>query len=147
MTIEKEIADMLNGLKYGEEIKDDVLRYAKANRAVIVYGAGDDLMEFKGAIEDEVNCYEGGTVYIRTTGVLQNECNNENCPYFKRRVLETKAYITALWWNQGEYSWTYNTNIPHETFEITEDGKKYCQGIVFYIGSLDQDKWEGEEGK
>jgi hypothetical protein len=33
MTIEKEIADMLNGLKYGEEIKDDVLRYAKANRA------------------------------------------------------------------------------------------------------------------
>jgi hypothetical protein len=144
MGIEKEIADMLNNLEYGEEIRDDILRYAKANKAVIVYGASDDLMEFRGAIEEEVSCFDGFTIHLYTTGILQNECYNNDCPYFEREVLEAKAYITAVW-DKGEYSWTYNTNIPNETFEITEDGEKYCQGIVFYLGSLGQGERRDEK--
>jgi hypothetical protein len=44
-----------------------------------------------------------------------------------------EKYIDAVWC-EGEYSWTYKTNIPHATFDIWEDGEKYCKGIVFVKG-------------
>jgi len=34
----------------------------------------------------------------------------------------------------------YETDIPHETFDIYEDGEKFCRGIVFSIDSLKQNK-------
>ena len=37
---------------------------AKDSGLVIVYGASDDLMEFEGAIEDEIGCYDGDTIHI-----------------------------------------------------------------------------------
>ena len=132
--IEKEIADMLDGLKYGEEIRDDILKYAKENGAVIVFGASDDLMEFRGAVEDEVSCDEGGCAYFDRNGLLKNKCNNEDCPYFQEKLLHAK-HIEAVWDSEG-YSWIYVTDIPHETFEIVEEGQKYCRGIVFSMGKI-----------
>lgn len=32
--------------------------------------------------------------------------------------------------------WTYATSVPHEKFMIYEDGKPYCQGIVFQNDAL-----------
>jgi hypothetical protein len=43
--------------------------------------------------------------------------------------------IEAIWGKDG-YSWTYKTDIPHATFDIFEDGEKFCRGIVFDIKSL-----------
>ena len=132
--IEKEIADMLDGLEYGEEIRDDILKYAKENGAVIVFGASDDLMEFRGAIKDEVGCYNGGKAYLDKNGLIVNKCDNEDCPYFIEKLLHAKV-ITAIWDSEG-YSWIYVTDIPHETFEIVEEGQKYCRGIVFSMGKI-----------
>lgn len=138
--IEKEIADMLDGLEYGEEIRDDILKYAKENGAVIVFGASDDLMKFRGAITGEVSVVIGDTcVYIDKNGLLENKCDNKYCPYFiEKRLLAT--YIMAVWDSNG-YSWIYITTIPHETFDILEVSaiqtwKKYCRGIVFSIDKI-----------
>ena len=132
--IEKEIADLLDGMEYGEKIPRTRLKYAKENGAVIVFGASDDLMEFRGAIEDEVGAYGGATAYIDKNGLVKNKCDNEDCPYF----IEERTHairITAIWDSEG-YSWVYITAIPHETFEILEDGQKYCRGIVFSIDKI-----------
>ena len=43
--------------------------------------------------------------------------------------------MKAVWGEEG-YSWTYETAIPHATFEILEDEEKYCRGIVFDIKDL-----------
>ena len=132
--ITKEIAAILNGMEYGEDIKEHDIEYAKVNGAVIVFGASDDLMEFRGAIKDEVGCYGGGFAYLDENGLLQNKCDNEDCPYFQEKLSHAK-YIEATWNSEG-YSWIYTTEIPHETFEIVEEGQKYCRGIVFLMGDL-----------
>lgn len=132
--IEKEVADMLNNIEYDEEIREDILKYAKENGAVIVFGASDDLMEFRGAIEDEVSCNDGCCIHIDGNGLVQNKCKDEDCPYFEEKLLHTKT-IEGIWDSEG-YSWIYTTEIPHETFEMLEDGQKYCRGIVFSMDKI-----------
>lgn len=133
----KEFAQMLNGREYGKEIGKAETLQAKELGLVVVYGASDDLMEFEGAIRDEVGCYDGGTAYLTKTDLFDangGECECE-CKYYQAEKALCKT-ITAVWCGEENYSWTYKTDIPHETFDIYEDGEKYCRGIVFDIKSL-----------
>lgn len=133
--ITKEIAGLLDGMEYGEELPKEVVLDAKRNGVVIVFGASDDLMEFQGAIEGEVDSYEEGAAYINKNGLLVNKCDNEDCPYFRDKQLHARL-VTAIWDMEG-YSWIFETEIPHETFEIVENGEKYCRGIVFAMEDLE----------
>ena len=131
----KEIATLLDGMEYGADLSaTNAVQDAKRNGIVILFGASDDLMEFRGAIEDEVGCYNEGVAYFDKNGLMVNKCDNEDCPYFKEKRLHAKV-ITAIWDSEG-YSWIYQTEIPHETFEILEEGEKYCRGIVFSMEDL-----------
>lgn len=56
-----ELAALLNGREYRKEMSRDEEQVAKAAGLVVVFGASDDLMELRGAISDEVGCYDGGT--------------------------------------------------------------------------------------
>lgn len=128
----KEFAQMIDGKQYGyPQFTKEELQIAKDNGFVIVYGASDDLMEFDGAFEDEIGCFNGGKAWIckdRTTyGLITDDCR---C-------------IEALWCdadvkdeNDNVITWTYRTDIPHETFMIYEDEETYCRGIVFSINDL-----------
>ena len=110
---------------------------AKGDGLVIVFGASDDLMEFEGAINDEIGVCEGGDVQLDQSGVLDRsrcEDDDEVADYVLR--LRTAKTIKALWCAEPGYSWTYETSIPHATFEIVEDGEPYCRGIVFELGAL-----------
>ena len=117
----KQFAEMLNGIEYGyPQFTKEEIQIAKDNGFVIVYGASDDLMEFDGAIYEEVGGFDGGKVYFDKTGaVLDEEFENSKC-------------IEALWYVGGA-AWTYKTDIPHETFMIYEDGEPYCKAIVFSV--------------
>lgn len=127
----QEMAAALNGREYrNETTKADELA-AEENGLVIVFGASDDLMEFRGAVNDEIGAWEGAIAYFTTTGLLVNDCNDEDCPYFAK-LQEGAATVDAKWDADG-YSWVYETAIPHATFDILEDGEKYCRGIVFAL--------------
>jgi hypothetical protein len=128
----KELAARLNGTEYPLYVPRELAADAKAAGLVIVYGASDDLMEFAGAIDDELGAYDGTTAYLVRTGMLQNDCGNDDCPHFEKLKANART-IEALWCKEGDYSWTYRTTIPHETFEITEEGGPYCRGIVFAL--------------
>ncbi len=91
-----DFAKKLTGRECGDEITREESKNAADLGLVVVYGASDDLMEFRGAIEDEVGCYEGGVAYLIKGGLLENECENENCPYFERMKKQCKN-ISALW--------------------------------------------------
>ncbi|MDR6421350.1 hypothetical protein J2801_003638 [Paraburkholderia phenoliruptrix] len=135
----KELAAQLNGIQYPVRIPKTLTDAAKAAGLVIVYGASDDLMEFEGAIYDEVGCYDGGTAYVDAKGLLPDresiDDDDDLKDYFAREP-HAKT-IEALWCKEGEYSWTYKTEIPHETFEVLEDGEPpYCRGIVFALADL-----------
>ncbi len=125
----KEFAEMLNGKEYGyPQFKPEEIQIAKENGFVIVYGASDDLMEFDGAIYDEAGCFDGGEVWFNREGVV----DTPTIP--KDRCIET------LWCDDcardergGIITWTYKTDIPHETFMIYDEGESYCRGIVFDV--------------
>lgn len=129
----KEFAQMLDGKEYEYlQFTPEEIQIAKANGFVIVCGASDDLMEFEGAIRDEGGCFEGGEVFFNKTGAvfLEDDEQTNDC-----------SQITALWCKGKDENgilatWTYQTDIPHETFKIWEDGELYCIGIVFSIADV-----------
>lgn len=131
----KDLAALLDGREYGKEITREEAAAAKVDGLVVVFGASDDLMEFRGGIYDEIGCYDGGTAYLTDTGLLQNDCDNEECPHFAK-IKAAAATINAVWGNGVGYSWLYETAIPHATFEIFEDGETYCRGIVFALADV-----------
>lgn len=131
----KTLAAQLNGIERRVNISVKVQAEAAAAGLVIVYGASDDLMEFRGAVTDELGAYDGTTAYVDTKGLLperdQIDDDDELKDYFSREPHAVP--IQQLWCAEEGYSWTYRTDIPHETFEIVEDGEPYCRGIVFAL--------------
>lgn len=102
----EELANLLNGRQYRQEITRKEEKIAKDNNLIVIFGASDDLCEIVGALNDEVDCYGGGASYT----------------YFNAPI--------NIEWNKDGYSWVYETSLPHSTFEIFEDEEKYCRGIV-----------------
>ncbi len=139
MATVKEIAEKLDGFD-GAELPQDIIEEAKASGIGIVHGASDDLMEFRGAITDEMGCYGGGDVYVGPTGILQEpECGCEWAVKEWDKMKSNGWRIKAVWCrplSEGPAtSWSYETDIPHEKFAMMEDGAIYCVGIVFQCTS------------
>ena len=108
-----DFASMLNQRSYGNEITAAEEKAAKELGYVIIFGYSDDCAEFRGAIDDEFGCFDGGRVYTKKNW-----------------------YIDALWC-KNDFTWSYDTNILHATFNIFDGDEKYCQGIVFDIKEIE----------
>ena len=117
----KELATALTGREVGMEIMPGEERDAKDAGLVVVYGYSDDNVELCGAIDGEVGAYNGTTVCLTPNGVLQKpDCGQEDCPYFAREREKART-VKAVWHDKGDPCWTFETDIPHETFTIMED--------------------------
>jgi hypothetical protein len=133
------VARVLNGMGYGEPIPEFQLLAAVDHRLVILIGASDDLAEFYGAFRDEVGAHDGAEIRIDAKGLLPDRESIESDDdealrdYFSR--IDNAATITAHWDREG-FSWVYSTDIPHDTFNVIEDGDTYCRGIVFSLDDL-----------
>ena len=124
----KEFAERLTKGNDGRRIEPELIKEAKEKGIVVVYGYSDDNLEFDGAIYDEAGCYDGGTAYLDGDKVFE-ECE---CDYCKKNNPKEKHKSITANWCKGEWTWSYDTDIPHETFEMIDDGEKFCLGIVFY---------------
>lgn len=124
----KEFANILDGREYARSVfSKEEIKAAKEKGFVIVTGASDDLIEFRGAIEDEGDCFEGGNVYFTKDGVKYEE--------------QAANVIKVLWCKETDnygtiIPWTYETDISHETFDVIRDGRVYCRGMVFSIENV-----------
>ena len=58
----KEFAKMLDGREYLHEITKEEEALAKEFGFVVVFGYSDDNAELRGAIDDEIGCYDGGVL-------------------------------------------------------------------------------------
>ena len=101
----------MQNCQYRKELSLMASAVAEENGLVVVFGASDDLCEIRGAEDDELDCFDGGEATIAGAKVKIN-------------------------WCKDGYSWTYDTDIPHECFDVYEDGEKYCRGIVFSISDV-----------
>jgi hypothetical protein len=130
-----QLAAELNGIQYPayRSITKDQIASAKSAGLVIVFGASDDLMEFEGAIRDEFGCYGGGTAWLDSKGLLDRDQIDDGddeaiADFVERR--KTASSIKSIW-DKDVFSWIYETDIPHSTFDVWEGEDGYCRGIVF----------------
>ena len=124
----KELAVYLNGLSYDRELPRQIRQKAAESGLVAVFGYFDNGMEFVGAIEDGIPAFGGTTVYINESGILHE-------PY--EHCVKGAWSIKAIWHDEGEPCWTYETDIPHEKFLVFKnDEYLFCEGIVFSLECL-----------
>ena len=136
----EELAKQLDGIEYPpcNTIPKSVINEAIENDLIIVYGLSDDLVEFAGAMHDEIGCYGGGTAFIDVECCLVEspDCDCEYAEKWYKQQCDTAKSIKAIWCENADVSWTYVTDIPHSTFKVMEDGEVYCVGFVFDKESL-----------
>lgn len=118
----QQLALELNNCEYRREITEEQEVTAITYGLVVVFGASDDLTEFRGAIEEE---YGNGEIYFDEYGGQIPE--DELRPNDKKNMnfIHTKYYPFSV-----------QTDIPHSTFTVMEDGELYGTGIVFHIDDL-----------
>lgn len=132
-----QLAKKLNGREVGKEITKAEEIEAIASGLVVVFGYSDDNSEIRGAIHDEIACYDGGVLKLHKLGVLpehEERCDCQFCGY--EAASKKCATVEALWDKEPGYCWTYKTDLPHATFDIMEEGSKFCRGIVLDRDSL-----------
>lgn len=136
----EQMAALINGREYRSEITRAEEAQAKASGLIVIFGASDDLLEFRGVVHDEVSAYDGTTALLHAAGVMPEweDFDEKDDEAMARAYFSLKPRakpIRAAWDTEG-YSWVISADIPHATFEIVEDGEKYCQGIVIHVTDL-----------
>lgn len=119
-------AARLNGQQYGAEISRDEERLAKDNGLVVVFGYSDDCMELRGAIDDELGCFDGGVFRLSQRGIwpVSDGCTEPL----------DGGWIKAVWCDSAVgAAWSYQTPVPHAEFNIYEGDEIFCIGIVFAL--------------
>lgn len=134
----QELAEILNNCEYREEISTELQKIAKNNNLVVVFGASDDLMELRGAIDDEFD----NEVYIlnkKAMNIHRGFRDFEDQINFLQIYTNEKIYKIQAIWNDDimDISWTYETDIPHSKFNVLEDDDIYCEGIVFSLDEME----------
>jgi hypothetical protein len=149
----KEWAARINGVEYPADELDDLNKAMAADGIIIAYGASDDLLEFRGVSYDEAGAWEGTEVRVFSRGegtaFLFNEDENKESAEFTRKEIAAMPKIRAIFaprnrdvLDNGDdevfATWLRETEIPHETFDIMEDGELFCRGIVFYAKDINK---------
>jgi len=135
-----ELAHSLHGMRYGDEIAGPLQRAAADAGLVILYGASDDLVELRGAIEDELSAGNHTQLLFTREGLFNDLACACECHYFKmakNKALMQGQRVTARWC-AGPICWTYETTIPHVTFDIVEDDEPWCRGIIFALADVER---------
>lgn len=105
----REFADMITDREYGHEITTEEEALAKELGFVVVFGYSDNNAELRGAIDDEIGCFDGG--------VLEHK--------------DLQGTILAEWCPEDiECSWHFSSTQPSEKFYIFTGEELYCVGIV-----------------
>ncbi len=140
----EELAELLNGREYGEEITPIEEKLALENNLLVVFGYSDDGCELRGSISDEIGAYNGTRFFIFNDWVERKHkllppdidrdeedvLNKYGVLGIVKNIYRNGKYIEAIWCGEEGYSWTYRTELPYAGFDILEGEEKYCRGIV-----------------
>ncbi len=129
----QEFAKMLTGREYYFPLfTKEEIEMAKENGFVIVHGDSDDCVVFDGAITAEICWYEGEKVDFDKDGV-----SDDDKQLTKPNVIEPMfCDENAVDINGDMITWSFKTDIPHETFMIYEYDEPFCRGMVISLDDL-----------
>ncbi len=138
MTV-SEWAGYLNGrgvswVLYPDEIKD-----VKKDGLVIAWVPSDNFLQFEGEITEEEWVPFEGRLWIAPNKCLTKDFTHPELPEIKPVFCPKNKYGTVY------ATWEILTAIPHETFNILDDGETYCIGVVFKWNDVFKKKEEAIE--
>lgn len=127
----KEFAAMLNGREYRQEITKAEAHQAEHAGLIVAFGASDDNLELRGAMDDELSAYDGADVKIRLDSLRVVECDTCKECGSRSEVFGIKAQWAP---SNPDASWLITASgLPFEPFDIMEDGALYCRGAVIAL--------------
>lgn len=133
-----ELASRLHNREYRQELSRDEEREAKIAGLLIVFGASDDLVEFRGAFHDETGAAGSATVRFHRAGILPDwdslDKSEEDAvlDYFE---LKQRANQITAHWDKAGYSWFIEPGmgLAYAAFDVLEDGERFCRGLVIDV--------------
>jgi hypothetical protein len=140
------LVEIINGRNYRDEMNKEEEQIAKESGLIVIFGASDDLTEFRGAINDELDATDGAIFIIALPGT-EVLCDDDGETYRKAKKLEAiqvetwsleqKNRVESVWCpDELDCSWLIKTDLPHASFDIMEDGELYCRGVVIDVLDL-----------
>ena len=139
----QELADLLDGREYGNEITKEEAKAAKDAGLLVIFGYSDDCAEFEGLFSDEASCHDGGLIYFNKNGLMDIGDDDEEVleKYGVLDQIKSEMVSVDAVWGSCPGGWTYKTALPHALFDILEDGDmdgdRYCRGIVIDVKDID----------
>lgn len=132
------IAAALDGVEYPLYSNHPIFSEAKEAGVVVVFGSSDDMLIVAGAVQDDDYVMGTAERLLGAEGLIGSKDDLDTDEELEKYLELKKAAkrILVKWASEDEMSWTYETDIPHETFYIMEDDERYCRGIVFSIDEL-----------
>lgn len=130
----KDLAARLHGVDLND-IPSELDSEARRAGLVVVYGISRDTVEFCGALRGEADVPQGGIVYFDADGLLPEADEvpeAERHAYYDRKRMAGSIYAE---WQQDGFAWTFTMAPPHSRFVMSNDGQRYCRGIVFSLAS------------
>lgn len=114
-----ELAARLNGRRYRDELTPKDISDAKESGLTIIFGASDDLTEFRGTMDEEESAWDGRKHYIKPDGKI------------RAKSKDGRIEINAEWCPKDlDCSWRITASVPFAPFDILEDDELYCRGCV-----------------
>ena len=142
----EELAQLLDGRKYREEMTFEEEIQAKINGLLVCFGYSDYLLEFRGIMSKGICIYGEGSIFLyknkdQKIAFLEEPNYDELSKIFYQKGLPISLKMLPI---KGEWcpeeldcSWLITTNIPHATFDIYDDDKLYCRGIVLELTDIE----------
>lgn len=62
-------------------------------------------------------------------------CTSRDCPHFEK-MKASATPLELVWHGNSDPCWDFKTAIPHETFEVYDEGILYCRGVVFALADV-----------
>lgn len=130
MLTKEELASKLDGNEIYKELEGIDEKELKESKLIVMFGYSDDNVEMRGNIDDEISAYGRVTIRLNSNGIVTfpNDESCEDCALYQKLINGAKE-IEAEYGDDGV--WRFETEIPHSTFKIMEDGELFCIGIVF----------------
>lgn len=129
----EQFAELLMGRQYGEEITKEECKLAKENSLLVAFGYGDDNLELRGLIHDECSAYDGADEHFAVDTHERLVHLEDLATMILLAKFGVKIFsIKSIWQPTTlEADWLITTDdVPFATFDIFEDDKLFCRGIV-----------------
>lgn len=132
----KQFAKLLDKRQYRNEMTMQEEKLAKENGLLVIFGASDDLLEFRGLISEEIPAYEGCSAFIikNKIGELSVIEENKFKKYTTNKEVEIKIPNIRIIADFNptfiDTSWLISSEIENSSFDIFDGNDLFCRAIV-----------------